>query len=992
MRSGSLVSVLSCVLVASMCAAANSKDPSVPWGQTRQPGPALTPAEAMAHMQLPPGFKVTLVASEPDIVNPTSFTFDDQGRIWITESVEYPRESAGPGQDRVKILESTKHDGRFDKVMIYKDGLNIPCGVAIGHGGVCVTNSPDILFLQDTKGTGKPDKQTVILSGFGRHDRHELPNSLTWGPDGWLYGMNGVFNDSKVEHDGKVYDFTCAVWRWHPRTHKFELFAQGSSNPWGLDYNRQGDWFISCCVIDHLFHITQSGYYLRQGGPYPPMTHWLPSITTERHQAAAYAGLCLYDADQFPPEYRNTLFMGNLHGSAINRDTLTRNGSTYVQHDAPDFLQANDAWFMPVSEKVGPDGCLYVIDWYDRYHCYQDAGRDPQGVDRSKGRIYRISYGDPPNVPAFDLQKMSRRQLIKLLAHPNVWWRRQAQRVLDEEFDASLVPELQKMALDTSESTPAHMHALWLLVSQHQLDAAFHLKVLASQDEPTRNWGVRAVGEMQRVSRPVYEKLIELARDSSPDVRVQVAAAAGRLQSPDPWPVLLAMLHNPQSAKDPLIPTIIYNNIQPLLATRAEEILASINKDAEIQTAFGDTVARWVRDAVNALHRRPEQVVADLAAMLQKYSSGLDTAANEMRMRDLLQSVADAFSFEGLKPPQAASYFDDAVRRRIDEIAAGDHPAHIPATIIGLWWDDPVAVKTARQIVADPKADITLRARFLRSLGELKDARNADVFAALLYDNGAPILIRQNAATALGTMDDARAAGLLVARFDRLPTDLRPMVINAMVLSKAAAKVLLDSIKGGKTPLAYMNENHARAVANLNDAALSRQLAEVWGTIRTERDPQRVKIAAEYKKLYLSHGGDPARGWKVFDAKCAQCHAIYGRGGTIGPDLTGVGRDNLDLLLSNVLDPSLVIGKPYYVYVAKKKDGTSVSGLLVEDSDKQVILKDPTGQFVVPRSDLARLVQQNISMMPEGLENTMSKDEFCDLIAFLLTRQPPTVK
>jgi putative heme-binding domain-containing protein len=344
--------------------------------------------------------------------------------------------------------------------------------------------------------------------------------------------------------------------------------------------------------------------------------------------------------------------------------------------------------------------------------------------------------------------------------------------------------------------------------------------------------------------------------------------------------------------------------------------------------------------------------------MLQKYSS-VNEGNHERRVRDVLQSVADAFTFEGLKPPQAAGYFDDALRRQVDEIAASHGAGRIPATIIGLWWNDPAAVKTARQIIADPGADITLRGRFLRALGDLKDAGNADVFAALLYDNGAPILIRQNAATALGAMDDARAAGLLVSRFDQLPTDLRPMVINATVLSKVAAKVLLDSIKAGNTPLSFMNENHARAIANLNDAALARELADVWGTIRTERDPQRVKVAAEYKRLFLSRGGDPARGWKVFDAKCAQCHAIYGRGGTIGPDLTGVGRDNLDLLLSNVLDPSLVIGKPYYVYVAKKKDGSSVSGLLVEDSDKQVVLKDPTGQFVVPRSDLARLVQQN---------------------------------
>ena len=238
-------------------------------------------------------------------------------------------------------------------------------------------------------------------------------------------------------------------------------------------------------------------------------------------------------------------------------------------------------------------------------------------------------------------------------------------------------------------------------------------------------------------------------------------------------------------------------------------------------------------------------------------------------------------------------------------------------------------------------------------------------------------------------MNDPNAANALVSMFDQLPPDLKPMAINAMVLSKASAEVLLDAIRDKKIPSSDMNENHARAINGLGDAALAKQVEQVWGKVQTERDPERAKLAAEYKKLYLSSGGEPARGWAVFKSKCAQCHTIYGQGGSVGPDLTGVGRDNLDLILSNVLDPSLVIGKPYYVYVAKLKDDTAVSGLLADDSPKQIVLKDPIGLHVIPRDQIVKLVQQNISMMPEGLEKTMSKDEFCDLVAFLLTKNPP---
>ncbi|HWE92402.1 MAG TPA: hypothetical protein VG269_00375, partial [Tepidisphaeraceae bacterium] len=545
------------------------------------------------------------------------------------------------------------------------------------------------------------------------------------------------------------------------------------------------------------------------------------------------------------------------------------------------------------------------------------------------------------------------------------------------------VPRLQKMALDTSDATPAHMHALWLLVSQHQLDPAFHLRVLDSPDEPTRNWGVRGAGEVQTVSNQIFEKLKELTRDASPDVRVQVAVAAGRLQRPDGLPILLESLRNVDNVHDPLIPTIIYNNLREMIPKRGGEILADIEQDQQIQSNFGDTVVRWVRDAVNALNRSPRQIVDGL-------KSTLSTAGDGNHAQSELQSVIDAFNTLGVSPTQAAGLFDKDLRQRVSSMCASSKTsARIPATLIALWWNDPKANETARSIIADPKAPAAIRGEFVKALGAQRNSDNINSFAALVGDNAAPVLVRQNAVTAMGEMNDPNAASALVSQFDQLPPDLRPMAVNAMVLSKASAGVLLDAIRDNKIPLSNMNENHARAINGLGDAALARQVETVWGKVQTERDPERAKLAAEYKKLFLSRDGDPVKGWAVFDSKCAQCHTIYGKGGTVGPDITGVGRDNLDLVLSNVLDPSLVIGKPYYVYVAKLKDDTAVSGILVEDSAKQIVLKEPTGVHVIPRDQLVKLVQQNISMMPEGLEKTMTKDEFCDLIAFLLTKQPP---
>ena len=957
----------------------------VPHGQDKPPGPALSPQEAMAKMQLPPGFKVELAACEPDVVNPTAMTFDDRGRIWVCESFEYPRREPGPGRDRIRILEDTDGDGRYEKVAVFKEGLNIPCGIVHGNGGVYVTNAPDVLFLKDVDGDDRADTEEVLFTGFGREDTHELPNNLIWGPDGWLYGMNGVFNPATVTSpgDGKTYKFTCAIWRYHPKTKVFELFAEGTSNPWGLDFNRQGDWFLSCCVIDHMFHMTQSGYYLRQGGPYPPQTVHLPSITTQHHQKAAYAGLAIYDADAYPEEYRGRLLMGNLHGSCINQDVLTRNGATYVQKNAPDFLSANDAWFMPVAQKIGPDGCIYVMDWYDRYHCYQDANRDSPGLDRAKGRIYRISHNNTPRAKPFDLAKAPRDELVKLLSHPNVWWRRMAQRNLNEKFEPSMVPALQKMALDPSQPNNAHMHALWLLVSQNAIDESFHERLLASKDAPTRNWGVRAAGQLGEVSPRIYEKLKAMAVDPSPDVRVQLAVAAGRLQKPEPMPVLLALFGNEANARDPLIPNILYNNLKPFAGSRGRDILTFIDSNAVAQNAFADTTARWIRDAVNAAGRPPAEIVADLKKVL-----GNDQRPGD-RVRQALQSVINGLDAAGVRRGERVDLFDIATRERVRALTADGSPARVPATIIALWWNDRAAVGAARQILADPKAEASVRGQMLRAMAERRDPADVDSFAALAADNNVPVRIRQQAVDVLASSGNAQAARSLTERYATMHPELKPAVLNALTRSAASAAVLLDAVDAKKVPVAEVNANHVRQIHSLADAALSKRVTEVWGVVKTERDPERVKIVEQFRQVVRGGRGEALAGAKVFEAKCAQCHTIYGKGGQVGPDITGVGRDTLDAILTNVIDPNLVIGKPYYVHVARTKKGTVFSGLLVEETDKRLVLRDGTKTEVIQKDDLDKMVVQNISMMPEGLEKTMTEQEFRDLVAFLLTREPP---
>jgi putative heme-binding domain-containing protein len=961
----------------------------IPYGQDRAPNAPRSAAEAIRAMTVPPGFQVELVAGEPDIVNPVAMTFDERGRIWVTESLEYPRREPGPGRDRIKILEDSDGDGKADRFTVFADGLNIPSGIAIGHGGVWVANAPDILFLQDRDGDGKADFREVVVTGFGRDDTHELPNSLTWGPDGWLYGWNGVFNPAEVvSKNGKTYSFTCAIFRIHPKTRVFEIWCEGTSNPWGIAIDSEGSFFASACVIDHLWHLVETGYYIRQGGPYPPFTWPMGSIVDHVHQKAAYCGVHYFDSPAYPAKYRQRLYMGNIHGNCINVDVLEKSGSTYRAKAEPDFLRAHDAWFMPVSQKTGPDGCLYILDWYDRYHCYQDANRDPAGIDRLKGRLYRVAYKNTPRRFGFDLGRASDDELLERLASPNVYDRDIAQRLLTERASPSIRAKLETLVLDQKKPRHARMHGLWALVGSAPLEPRFHDKLLDEKDQSFVAWAVRAAGNQGRVEPAIRDKVVDLSGSSSLDVRLQVAIASRKLPGVDPLPILInALLY----ANDSLIPHVVWQNLNPLLEARQSDVARLVQRAGPGTRGLNALASR----AIERIMASPKASASVVGALLRAISDEKEKLA-------ALGRLAACFR-ERTVPPALADGLRVEIRKSLDSLVVdADHPLAAGCHVLLAYCGDEESLKNAWNIASKPsrKADRGLPAREDVRLWALEAVLHRQipgqawslVEGILAEDERSSTLdFRGNVIEALDGLDDPEIAPIMLKAIPRLPDPLKPRAIELLTQRPSWSKALLAAVAAKQVPATALNVTQLRKLQQSKDPEISRSVRALWGTIREGRNPQREQIVDRMRRLIRSTPGDPVAGQAVFSKLCAQCHKIHGEGQDVGPDITSNGRNDFEQLLSNVFDCNLVIGPGYQATTVATTDGRVVSGLLSEDGKDRVVLKIQGGKIeTIPRSQIDTMTTSAISLMPDEVEKQLAPQEIADLFAFLCLDNPPS--
>ena len=980
----------------------------IPRTQSKPPGPPLSPSEALSRMVVPEGFHVELVASEPDIQNPVAMAFDDAGRIYVTESFEYPRHEPGPGKDRIKILSDTDGDGKVDRVKVFAEGLNIPSGIAVGHGGVWVANAPDILFLQDTDGDDVADVSTVVVTGFGRIDTHELPNALTWGPDGYLYGLNGVFNPSVVEQDGRRFEFTCAMFRIHPRTKKFEIFCEGTSNPWGIAFDSVGSSFISACVIDHLWHLTETGYYLRQGGPYPPHTWWAESIVKHKHQMAAYCGIEYFDSDAYPERYRGKLYMGNIHGGCINVDRIERSGATYKGFGEPDFLTANDVWFMPVAQKIGPDGCLYVLDWYDRYHCYQDASADPKGVDRGHGRLYRIVHGERPESRFQDISKLTESELVSALSDPNLFVRQRTQLEIAERGLAKGSPaaiELEKIAKDHG-NLKTQMHAIWALAGSGALNKTLLESLLKHTNPEVRAWAVRLAGDQFASDQELATKCRELAKDVDERVRLQASIASTKFHRVDgdqpTWvatqlDVLSASSTNPST--DPILGRIVWQNLRSASDGARGQVVQRILQSPEgSETLLKSMLPRFALKWTEGLPRsgfdpKHIEVIRDLFSLVnffRKTEPSLSVSILQPMVNRTLEKGFDTAELQGLVRRFYAP--DDNIAW--DQLKPAD-AWDKQQLILGLLVSNPQAIAAAKRAVLDTQQPSEVRKDLLRFLAKESPQTAREAMLQVLRQEAQgskPEKAWRNISLDLGIENyQPEDRATLEELVPRLPGELQAAIAERMCQREPTASVLLTWIAQGKLRKELLSPNRIRLLATQGSVGAKELISKVFGTVNVEGTQEREKVVAMISQQLKGNArGDAQKGWVVYERICGQCHVMHERGIEVGPNITANGRGSFEQLLVSVFNPSLVIGDAYRSVTIRTTDGTVITGLLVARDARKTVVKTQGGKEVTVQTEEIETFQQDKkSLMPEGIESQLSAQELADLFALLSLEKPP---
>jgi putative membrane-bound dehydrogenase-like protein len=940
----------------------------------------LKPQEAVEAMTIKPGFKVDVFASEPMITQPMAFCWDDKGRLWIAENKDYESRQDGfsnNGNSRILILEDSDGDGQADTKKVFMEGLAFPAALAVGFDGVYVGAPPNLLFIPDRDQDDKADTNDieVLLTGWGIRDRHETLNSLHWGPDGWLYGLQGFATPSKIrkpteKEKNKLYyhkdlfpenlleaegiDINGGVWRYHPTKNTFEVVAHGFSNPWGIDYDAKGQLIMSACVIPHLWHVVQGGIYHRQGGQHfnPYVYEDIKTITDHSHRSA-HGGARIYQSDAFPEEEKGKVFMANIHEHAVLTDRLVPNGSGFTGKHADNFLMANNAQWVGFSMEVGPEGAVYVLDWHDADICGQEV------LNGETGRVFRIlpekSLAENWEGRYADLNLLSDLELANLQTSKSDWHARRARgilqkRAVNNSIDKNAITTLKNL-FSNKENPDYRLRALWTL---HQIEAwetRDLLLNLEDSDPYVRAWSIQLLCEDKNPPEEAVRLFIEMAKnDPSPTVRLYMAAALQRIPHNWKWELAEGLMSRAEDREDHNIPKMIWFGISDLIEKDAERFL-ELAHQSKIPLLTRYVARRAVDgDQLKDLVHTIQKAEANKVLLLEGMISGME-GRTDLIVPDNWKPLANE-----LKENEATAKLSEDV-----------------STLFG----DAEATQKALASLSNSSETTENKIKSIQLLA----ARQKNELVALLPELIQDDDLRTTAIRAAAAFDSQPLGKELIKHYPEASANDQIVILQTLSARPRYGNLLLNEIKAGNITKKEIPVTLARQLHRV----IGSGFVEVWGPI--EHVPNDAAAYDRYRAIITTSAlqkADLQSGKQLFMQSCGSCHTMFGEGADVGPDLTGSNRVNTDYILLNVLEPSAEIQDAYKLVVITTMDGRTYTGNVVGENLRQLTLKiagqDPVK---INKSAIQNKEVTNVSLMPPGLFEPLTDKEVVDLMAYL---------
>lgn len=968
-------------------------------------GPKLSPAESATKFKAADDLIVEQLLHEPLVAQPTHLSYDARGRLWIAQYRQYPYPAgvkmlsrdkyyrahydkvppAPPNHDRgrdiISIHEDIDGDGTFDKHKVFVDGLNMANAVLPGRDGVWVMHTPYLLFYPDRDGDDVPDgPPTVHLSGFGLEDTHSVANGLVWGPDGWIYGGQGSTTSSRVVRPGLdavgaegVYFEGCMVWRYHPATRVYELFAEGSGNVFGLEVDGEGRLFSGHNGAETRgWHYQQGGYYMKQGvdpGKFgPPRNPYsfgeLPWMKLAAPIQRFTHGVAVVEGTALPASRQGQMFwVDPIHSVLIATERQTR-GATFGTRDLDQVLKSADEGFRPVFVVNAPDGSLHIADFYEHYIAH---GQHYQSqIDPTTGRIYRLRGKESALEKDVNLSRKSTDELLALLSHPNKWHRHTAARVLGWRG----TPEVQSKLRAVLATPSAPLAALWAL---HQAGGLDETTALATLNHPTatiREWTVRLLGDRKELSPRLAAAVMEQARaETDVRVRAQMASSARRLPVTQALPLVNALFIHAADTSDPCVPLLCWWVLETHLAQHRDTVLALFQSPAVWEQALVQEhiLPRLMRRfAVEG--RRQDLLVC---AQLLRTAPGTNHTARLMK------------GFEEAYRGRAMSGLPDEL---LSALAATGHAP----LVLRIRQRDAAAVDEALGQIQNVKAKLEDRLLYTRTLGEVREPKALKPLLALTTGEQ-PVALRKAALSALTAYEDDAIGTNIVAALPKLPAEVRASALALLTSRSVWSLALLRDVQAKRFDIALVPPDIADRLRQSKDQSVSELAAKLLPPASAATTAALRQRITEVETVLKRAPGNPYAGEAHFNARCAACHKLFFKGGNVGPDLTAYQRDNLGTLLISILNPNAEIREGYAYVDIETTDGRNLGGFLTDRDAQVTVLRGLDGQDITLRAaDLRSIEPTGRSLMPEGLIDDLNDEQLRDLFAYLRQSQPFT--